>query len=97
MTVNNISSIHAASHIMGNENCFICEADLFISDQSIFMKDLKQSCYYGKTVKGHSDDWVFRLDNNGRIISIEKCGDDLYNMVGISYFLAGMLRLLRVP
>ena len=29
---NNISSIHAVADIMGNEDCFICEADLYVSD-----------------------------------------------------------------
>ena len=37
-------------------------------------------------VNGYSDDWVFDLDSNGRIIRVGKCGTDTYNMVGISYF-----------
>lgn len=87
LTKNNISSIHAVCDLMGNDNCFICEADLYISDNSIFNAELDKSCYYGKLVKGHSDDWVFDLDESGkRIIRIGKCGDDVYNMVGVSYF-----------
>ena len=85
---NNISSIHAACNVMGKENCFICEADLFVSDISIFNAEFNHSCYYGKMVEGHSDDWVFNLDKNNRIIRVGKCGDDVYNMVGISYLLA---------
>lgn len=87
-TVNNISSIHAAAPFMGEDNCFICEADLFVSDTSIFQRQHGQSCYFGKMVSGHSDDWVFDLDQNGRISRIGKGGDDTYNMVGVSYFLA---------
>ena len=84
MVKNNISSIHAAADLMGREDCFICEADLVVSDPSIFDAKLDRSCYYGKMVKGHSDDWVFDL-KNGRITRIGKYGDDAYNMCGICY------------
>lgn len=83
---NNISSIFAAAEIMKTANCFICEADLFVLDPSIFKADLEHSCYYGKMVKGYSDDWVFDLDDNGIITRVGKCGTDTYNMVGVSYF-----------
>lgn len=82
---NNISSIYAAADVMGKEDCFICEADLVVSDPSIFDAKLEKSCYYGKMVKGHSDDWVFDMDANGRITRIGKYGDDAYNMCGVCY------------
>ena len=82
---NNISSIHAAAHLMGHEDCFICEADLDVSDPSIFDAQLDRSCYYGKMVPGHSDDWVFDLDENGQITRVGKYGDDAYNMCGVCY------------
>ncbi len=82
---NNISSIHAVAHLMGEEDCFICEADLNVSDPAIFDAQLDHSCYYGKMVKGHSDDWVFDLDEQGQITRIGKCGDDTYNMCGVCY------------
>lgn len=85
---NNISSIHAVTHLMGKEDCFICEADLNVSDPSIFDAQLDTSCYYGKMVKGHSDDWVFDLDAQGKITRIGKYGDDAYNMCGICYLKA---------
>jgi CTP:phosphocholine cytidylyltransferase-like protein len=88
LTVNNISSIHAVAPIMGREDCFICEADLYVSDSSIFLADLNHSCYYGKMVKGHSDDWVFEQNSDGRIIRIGKYGDDCFNMCGIAWFKA---------
>lgn len=91
---NNISSIYAVSDIMGHENCFICEADLYISDETIFQDRLTQSCYYGKYVKGYSDDWVFDQDQNGRITRVGKKGTDRYNMCGISYFEADDARLI---
>ena len=83
---NNISSIHAAAEVMKTADCFICEADLFVSDPSIFKAKLNKSCYYGKMVKGYSDDWVFGLDKNGFITRVGKGGTDTYNMVGVSYF-----------
>lgn len=83
---NNISSIHAVGNIMGEANCFICEADLYVSDASIFDAKLDKSCYYGKMVKGYSDDWVFDYDDAMRITRIGRYGEDTYNMVGISYF-----------
>lgn len=85
-SINNISSVYTARDILLKGNCFICEADLFVSDLSVFEADLKQSCYYGKMVPGHSDDWVFDLDENGRIIRVGKIGDNQYNMTGIAYF-----------
>lgn len=87
-TINNISSIHAAREVMGSDDCFICEADLFVSDTSIFMAELDHSCYYGKMVKGHSEDWVFEQDENGRITRVGKYGDDVYNMCGVAWFKA---------
>lgn len=87
-TRNNISSIYAVSDIMGYDNCFICEADLYVSDETIFQAELTQSCYFGKFIKGYSDDWVFDQDQNGRIIRVGKVGTDRYNMCGISYFQA---------
>lgn len=89
-TKNNISSIYAASEFLGNDDCFICESDLFVSDDSIFTHELDGSCYFGKMVKGHSDDWVFDTDKDtGFITRVGKYGDDSYNMVGIAYLKSG--------
>ncbi len=88
MTVNNISSIKAVTDVIRGHNTFICEADLYLSDPAIFDDTPQRSCYFGKFVKGHSDDWVFDLDDSGRITRVGKKGDDCYNMCGISYFLA---------
>ncbi len=86
-TVNNISSIHAVTDIMRNGNCFICEADLFIPDPDVLNSKHTKSCYYGKMIEGHSNDWLFTLSDSGRITHIGKGGDDCFNMCGISYFL----------
>lgn len=83
---NNISSVYAAREVLGQGDTFICEADLFISDPDIFTAGLKSSCYYGRMVQGHSDDWVFDVADDGYITRVGKQGDDCYNMAGVSYF-----------
>ena len=87
-TVNNISSIYAVADDLINtdSDVFICEADLFVSDKEVFSTNLTHSCYFGKMVEGHSDDWVFDIDEDGRIIRVGKVGDDRYNMVGVAWF-----------
>lgn len=82
---NNISSVYAAKDVLGTSDCFICEADLLVSDFSVFEKELPCSGYFGKMVKGYSDDWVFELQD-GYISRVGKGGTDTYNMVGISFF-----------
>lgn len=82
---NNISSLYAAGDLLGSADCFICEADLYVSDMDIFNKVGNQSCYFGKMVQGYSDDWVFEMEGK-QITRIGKGGESLYNMAGISYW-----------
>ncbi len=95
-TINNISSIKAVADelISTDANVFICEADLYVSDSGIFDAQLEHSCYYGRMIKGHSDDWVFEQDGNGRITRVGKVGDDCFNMVGVAWFMKDDARLL---
>jgi CTP:phosphocholine cytidylyltransferase-like protein len=83
---NNISSLKAAANILGSENCFICEGDLYIDDCAVFLPEFKQSCYFGKFIEGYSDDWIFETNEN-KIVNIKKGGTNLFNMCGISYWL----------
>lgn len=85
-SVNNISSVYMARDVLLKGDCYICEADLYISDYSIFKSSFDTSCYFGTMVKGLSQDWVFELDSNSYICKIGKEGNNCYNMVGISYF-----------
>ncbi len=85
-TVNNISSVYAARKVLQQGNCFICEADLYVTDKDIFLSQLPVSCYYGKMVPGYSSDWVFGQNDSGFITYVGKGGTDCYNMVGIAYF-----------
>lgn len=85
-TINNISSIHAVTDYMRGLKVFVCEADLYIPDPDVLCGKIDKSCYFGRMVEGHSDDWVFEQDASGRITRIGKGGDSVYNMCGISYF-----------
>ena len=93
-TKNNISSIYAAREVLGTTDCFICEADLLVSDPSVFDKELNCSGYYGKMVKGYSADWVFE-QQDGFISRVGKGGTDTYNMAGISFFKQKDAAILR--
>lgn len=92
--INNISSIYVAREFLQKGSCFICEADIVVFDDRIFQAELKGSCYYGKMVKGHSDDWVFELNKQGLIVRVGKHGDDCFNMVGIAYFAESDAKIL---
>lgn len=93
-TKNNISSIYAAKAVMGKCDCFVCEADIVVSDKTIFDVELNNSCYYGKMVEGYSGDWLFDTDKDGRIVRVGKCGSDKYNMCGICFLKADDARLI---
>lgn len=84
---NNISSLFAVGDLLGSADCFICEADLYLSEPDIFYKAdaSTSSFYFGKMVRGYSDDWIFQMKDQ-RITRIKKGGSDVYNMVGISYW-----------
>lgn len=91
---NNISSLYVAKDILLQGDCFICEADLYVYDKSIFKRQLNYSCYYGKKIRGYSDDWLFELGQEQEIIRIGKGGTDCYNMTGIAYFKMEDARIL---
>lgn len=93
-TINNISSVYFAKDVLGNGDCFICEADLYIENPEVFKQSLDKSCYFGKMVEGHSDDWVFEQDENGRITRVGKVGDDCYNMVGVAFLKSDDCKIL---
>ncbi|MGN0435976.1 MAG: sugar phosphate nucleotidyltransferase [Wujia sp.] len=84
-TINNISSVYYAREVLRQGDCYVCEADLYIKNPEVFGKTPDRSCYFGKMVKGYSDDWVFEQEENGYISRVGKGGTDCYNMVGIAY------------
>lgn len=87
-TKNNLSSLYVAADKLRGEDCFICEADLFIKNKNILSTSTTKpshSGYFAKMIPGHSDDWVFDVNENGLITRVGKVGDDAWNMVGLSY------------
>lgn len=94
LSKNNISSFYAVCGLLGESNCFICEADIFVRNQDVFLREITDSCYFGKMVKGYSDDWIFETENN-RITRIKKGGTDVYNMSGAAYLRREDIELLK--
>lgn len=80
-TCNNISSVYVARDLL--ENSYICEADLYISNQDIILKEKTNSNYLGIKVKETSD-WAL-FTKNDIVDGVSIGGKDCYQLVGISY------------
>ena len=81
---NNISSSLVARYMLSN--AYVFEADLLISNPKIIKKYHYTSNFLA-IKKERSDDWCFRVKDG--IIQEEKVGgegDDIWQMVGISYW-----------
>ena len=81
---NNISSSLVARYMLSN--AYVFEADLLISNPKIIKKYHYTSDFLG-IKKERSDDWCFKVKDG--IIQEEKVGgegDDIWQMVGISYW-----------
>ena len=79
---NNISSaIHAIDLI---DRCYICEADLYITNPEIINKYEFRTNYLGAKVT-ETDDWCFRK-RNGNAVEYQMGGTDCYQAFGISYW-----------
>lgn len=79
---NNISSTLVARDKL--DECYICEADLMISNPAIIEKYQYASNYLG-SYSLESDDWNLELEN-GRGVKYKKGGKYCYNCYGISYW-----------
>ncbi len=87
-TVNNISSVYVAKDVLRKGDCFVCEADLYVTDKTIFADHPDYSCYYGILRHGYVNDWGFETDNTGIITRVGKGVTDCPNMVGVAYLRA---------
>lgn len=87
-TVNNISSVYVARDVLRQGDCFVCEADLYVTDKTIFAGHPDYSCYYGILRQGYVNDWGFETDNTGFITRVGKGVTDCPNMVGVAYLKA---------
>lgn len=81
---NNISSALVARNLLSN--AYVFEADLLLSNPSIIKKYQYTSNFLG-IKKSRSDDWCFRV-KDGVIVEeqVGGEGDDIWQMVGISYW-----------
>lgn len=81
---NNISSSLVARYMLSN--AYVFEADLLISNPSIIKKYHYTSDFLG-IKKERSDDWCFKV-KDGIIVeqNVGGEGDDIWQMVGISYW-----------
>lgn len=79
---NNISSTLAVLDQL--DECYICEADLIVSNPEIIEKYQYSTNYLG-SYSLESDDWNFELEN-GRAINYKKGGKFCFNAYGISYW-----------
>lgn len=81
---NNISSALVARYMLSN--AYVFEADLLLSNPNIIKKYHYASNFLG-IKKDRSDDWCFRV-KDGIIVEQEVGGegDDIWQMVGISYW-----------
>ena len=64
--------------------CYICEADLYISNPDIINKYEYRSNYLGVKV-AETDDWCFK-NHDGYVTDYQMGGTDCYRAYGISYW-----------
>lgn len=79
---NNISSL--VKVVEKIDRCYICEADLVISNPKIIKKYEFSTCYMGAKVV-ETDDWCFKKVG-GYIANYGMGGEDCYQAYGISYW-----------
>lgn len=80
---NNISSVMAVLEEI--DGCYLCEADLYITNPEIITKYQYTSNILG-SYSLETDDWSFRLDSAGHITEYQKGNTYCYNYYGISYW-----------
>lgn len=80
---NNISSAMAVLDEI--DGCYLCEADLYISNPNVITKYQYASNILG-SYSLETDDWSFQMDASGHIVHYQKGNTYCYNYYGISYW-----------
>lgn len=80
---NNISSVMLALNEL--DGCYLCEADLYITNPSVITKYQYTSNILG-SYSLETDDWSFQPDEHGFIKNYQKGNTYCYNYYGISYW-----------
>lgn len=80
---NNISSAMAVLDAI--DTCYLCEADLYITNPTVITKYQYASNILG-SYSLETDDWSFQLDDDGHIINYQKGNTYCWNYYGISFW-----------
>lgn len=80
---NNISSVMLVLDKI--DNCYLCEADLYITNPNIITKYQFYSNILG-SYSLETDDWCYKLNDSGYITNYQKGNTYCYNYYGISYW-----------
>lgn len=80
---NSISSALAAIDAL-RDGCYICEADLLISNPGVICREHESSDYLGSYAE-RTDDWSLQLED-GRAVNYVKGNTDCFNCYGISFW-----------
>lgn len=95
---NNISSAILAKNVFrGSDNgagCYLCEADLLITNPRIITPYQYCSNILG-SYSIETDDWNFKMDDDGYVSSYQKRNTYCWNYYGISYWTADDCRKLN--
>lgn len=81
---NNISSAVLANHVF-KDGCYLCEADLYITNPSIITPYQYRSNILGSW-SFETDDWSFKMNDEGMISHYQKGNTYCWNYYGISYW-----------
>lgn len=90
-TTNNISSTVCAVDLI--DRCYICEADLIVSDPTVINKYEYTTNYLGIPVT-ETEDWCFDM-KKGCAVRYQQGGTNCYQAIGISYWNAQDAERLR--
>ncbi len=80
---NNISSAYCVRNLF--QGAYVLESDLLLKNPNLIRKYEYSTNFLGIPVQA-TDDWFFRVDENGTIVEQGVGGRDCYQMVGISYW-----------
>lgn len=93
---NTISSFYAARDYIRNENCIICESDLYVGDPTIIRGSIDKSRYFLKKVELQNYEWGFELVNDRVKKVVRPLAERFLNhhMYGIAYWMKDDLNKL---
>ncbi len=86
---NTISSFYAAMNAIQNENCLICESDLYIANPSIIKGSIDKSRYFLENTKPQNYEWGFHLEKD-TVKKVVRPNKKVYldhRMYGVAYWL----------